>query len=268
VETLLDIANVSAGYGRIEVLHGVSLNVRAGEIVALLGANGAGKTTLLSTAMGLLPARTGAISFAETPIQRLDTAAIVRLGLALVPERRELFGAMNVEENLLLGAYGVAGGGPASRRADLEAQYELFPRLKERRRQLAHSLSGGEQQMAAIARALMARPRLLLLDEPSLGLAPLIIEQIVQCIVDMRDRGGTILLVEQNARAALGIADRGYVIENGRIALSGTASELLADPAVQDAYLGGQGSTARAMEERIRARAAYYAATAKPVARR
>jgi len=255
---LLEIENVTAGYGRNQVLHGVSLTVAEGEIVTLLGANGAGKTTLLDTVMGLVRARAGAIAFAGEPISALATAAIVRRGIALAPERRQLFGAMSVEENLLLGAYGRAQRGAESPRADLDAQYRRFPRLRERRRQLAQSLSGGEQQMAAIARALMARPRLLLLDEPSLGLAPLMVEQIFQCIEELRRGGGTILLVEQNARAALGIADRAYVLETGRITLSGNAAALLENPAVQDAYLGGQGSSSRAMEERIRARAALY----------
>jgi branched-chain amino acid transport system ATP-binding protein len=255
---LLDIKDLAAGYGRNQVLHGVSLEVAEGEIVTLLGANGAGKTTLLDTVMGLVGARAGDILFAGETIAALATAAIVRLGIALVPERRQLFGAMSVEENLLLGAYGHAERTATSLRADLDAQYELFPRLRERRRQTARSMSGGEQQMAAIARALMARPRLLLLDEPSLGLAPLMVEQIVKCILELRQRGGTILLVEQNARIALGIADRGYVIETGRITLSGEASVLLANPAVQDAYLGGQNSSSRAMEERIRARATLY----------
>jgi len=261
---LLDIRNLATGYGRNQVLHGVSLQVDEAEIVALLGANGAGKTTLLDTVVGLVRARAGEILFAGEAITTLATAAIVRRGIVLVPERRQLFGMMSVEENLLLGAYGRAGRDAASVRADLEAQYELFPRLRERRRQLARSLSGGEQQMAAIARALMARPRLLLLDEPSLGLAPLMVEQILTCILELRRRGGTILLIEQNARAALGIADRAHVIETGRIALAGKASELLENPAVQDAYLGGQGSSARAMEERIRARAQLYESGINP----
>jgi len=258
---LIDIADLSAGYGRIEVLHRVSLTVREGEIVALLGANGAGKTTLLSTVMGLVKARAGSIAFDGAAIASLDTAEIVRRGIAAVPERRQLFGGMTVEENLLLGAYGRADRNGV--RNDLAAQYQLFPRLRERRHQLAHSLSGGEQQMVAIARALMARPKLLLLDEPSLGLAPLMVEQIVQCILDLRARGGTILLVEQNARAALGIADRGYVLETGRITVSGKASDLLDDSSVQDAYLGGRGASSRAMEERIRALADSYRGTTR-----
>jgi branched-chain amino acid transport system ATP-binding protein len=260
---LLSIENLSSGYGRNEVLHGVSLEIGEGEIVTLLGANGAGKTTLLDTVTGLVQPRGGAIMFASQPISALATAAIVRRGVALVPERRQLFGAMSVEENLLLGAYSRSERGRATLRADLDEQYELFPRLRERRRQLAQSLSGGEQQMTAIARALMARPKLLLMDEPSLGLAPLMLEQIIKCIVELRRRGTTILLVEQNARVALGIADRGYVMETGRVVLSGAAATLLQDPVVQDAYLGGQGSSSRAMEERIRVRARRYAADVK-----
>jgi branched-chain amino acid transport system ATP-binding protein len=256
--SMLDVAVVSSGYGRTEVLHGVSLEIGAHEIVSVLGANGAGKSTLLATIMGVVAVRSGSIRFLGEPIETADTAAIVRRGLCAVPERRQLFGEMTVEENLLLGAYGRADRTPASLGDDLDTQYQLFPRLRERRRQSAQSLSGGEQQMAAIARAFMARPKLLLLDEPSLGLAPLMVEQIVQCIIDFRARGGTVLLVEQNARAALGVADRGYVLATGRIAISGRADDLLANPAVQDAYLGGQGSGARAMEERIRARAALY----------
>jgi branched-chain amino acid transport system ATP-binding protein len=258
---LLEIADLRAGYGRTEALHGVSLEVHEGEIVALLGANGAGKSTTLNTVMGRLPARSGRIDFDGHPIAALPTREIVRLGLALVPERRQLFGPMTVEENLLVGAYARADRpSKAVLAADLAAQFALFPRLQERRRQLAQSLSGGEQQMAAIARGLMARPRLLLLDEPSLGLAPLIAAQIMEQIADLRRRGCTILPVEQNARVALGIADRAYVLETGSIALSGPAAELLENSAIQEAYLGGQGADAERMERRIRARAAKYAA--------
>ena len=261
MSALLDIAQLTSGYGGTEILHAVSLEVRAGEIVALLGANGAGKSTLLNTIIGLVPARSGTVAFDGKPITGLATQGIVRLGISQVPERRQLFGTMSIEENLLIGAYARADKpGKAVLARDMEEQFQLFPRLKERRRQLAQSMSGGEQQMAAIARALMARPRLLLLDEPSLGLAPLIVAQIMAQVVELRKRGCTILLVEQNARVALGIADRAYVLETGRITLSGTAAALLADPAVQDAYLGGQGAGTRAMEDRIRARAAVYRA--------
>jgi branched-chain amino acid transport system ATP-binding protein len=250
---LLDINGLISGYGRIKVLHGISLRVSEGEIVAILGANGAGKSTLLNTIMGQIPARDGTVDFDGSRLDRLDTQAIVRRGLALVPERRQLFGAMSVEENLLLGAYSRVDRDGV--RADIATQFALFPRLKERRRQLARSLSGGEQQMAAISRALMARPRMLLLDEPSLGLAPQMIATIVNTLLELRRGGGTLLLVEQNARAALSLADRAYIMETGRIVLEGKAAELLNNPAVQDAYLGGQGTRERAMEERIRARA-------------
>jgi branched-chain amino acid transport system ATP-binding protein len=255
---MLAIDRITSGYGPAEVLHGVSTAVAKGEIVALIGANGAGKSTLLNTIVGRIATRSGQIAFDGTDITRLGTQAIVRRGIAQVPERRQLFGGMTVEENLLMGAYGRSDRRDKPRiAADLEAQFQLFPVLKERRRQRAQSLSGGEQQMAAIARALMARPRLLLLDEPSLGLAPLIARQIMELIVALRLQGCTILLVEQNARLALEIADRGYVMETGRIALAGRAADLLGDPAVQEAYLGGEGTGA--MEARIRARAALYA---------
>jgi len=251
VTALLELDRVASGYGRTPVLHGVSLTVGAGEIVALIGANGAGKSTLLNTVMGLLPATAGDIRFDGRSIARLPTPAIVRAGLGQVPERRQLFGTMSVEENLRMGAYSVADRAAVA--ASLEEQFTRFPILRERRRQAASTLSGGEQQMVAIARAMMARPRLMLLDEPSLGLAPLLVEQIMDQIVALRAAGNTILLVEQNARAALGIADRGYVLENGRIALGGPAADLLSSAAVRDAYLGGEGDRA-ALEERIRAK--------------
>jgi branched-chain amino acid transport system ATP-binding protein len=244
---LLELDRVSSGYGRSPVLHDVSLGVAAGEIVALIGANGAGKSTLLNTVMGLVATSSGAIRFDGRDITRLATPAIVRAGIAQVPERRQLFGAMSVEENLLMGAYAIG------ETSALEEQLVRFPVLRERRRQLARTLSGGEQQMVALARASMSRPRLLLLDEPSLGLAPMIVARIMQQIVALRAAGGTVLIVEQNAHAALAIADRGYVLENGRIALEGVAGELLVNPAVQEAYLGGQGGH-YAIETRIRAR--------------
>jgi branched-chain amino acid transport system ATP-binding protein len=244
---LLELDRVSSGYGRSPVLHDVSLGVAAGEIVALIGANGAGKSTLLNTVMGLVATSSGAIRFDGRDITRLATPAIVRAGIAQVPERRQLFGAMSVEENLLMGAYAIG------ETSALEEQLVRFPVLRERRRQLARTLSGGEQQMVALARASMSRPRLLLLDEPSLGLAPMIVARIMQQIVALRASGGTVLIVEQNAHAALAIADRGYVLENGRIALEGVAGELLVNPAVQEAYLGGQGGH-YAIETRIRAR--------------
>lgn len=250
MNTLLELSRVSSGYGRSPVLREVSLTVGEGEIVALIGANGAGKSTLLNTIMAMVPLSGGDVKFDNASIARMTTPAIVRAGLAQVPERRQLFGAMTVEENLRLGAYvrtdraGVATA--------LEEQFRQFPILLERRHQASQTLSGGEQQMLAIARAMMSRPRLLLLDEPSLGLAPLMVARIMDQIVALRAGGGTVLVVEQNARAALTIADRGYVLENGRITVSGKASELLVNPAVQDAYLGGQGGSARAIETRIR----------------
>jgi branched-chain amino acid transport system ATP-binding protein len=247
---LLELDRVSSGYGRSPVLREVSLVVGRGEIVALIGANGAGKSTLLNTVMGLVALSAGDIRYDDRSIARLTTPAIVRAGLAQVPERRQLFSSMTIEENLRMGAYACADRNAVA--TSLEEQFRQFPILRERRRQAASTLSGGEQQMVAIARAMMSRPRLLLLDEPSLGLAPLVVARIVDQIVAFRDAGGTVLVVEQNARAALNIADRGYVLENGTLAVSGTAGELLDNSVVQDAYLGGQGSSSRAMEERIR----------------
>jgi branched-chain amino acid transport system ATP-binding protein len=248
---LFELDDLSSGYGRSLVLRGVSLEIAAGEIVALIGANGAGKSTLLNTVMGLIRVQRGDIRFDGKSIARLPTPAIVRAGLIQVPERRQLFGAMSVEENLLMGAYTCPDRGTVA--ATLDEQLRRFPALRERRRQRADTLSGGEQQMLAIARAMMVRPRLLLLDEPSLGLAPLVAAQVLGEIAALREAEGTVLVVEQNARAALAIADRGYVLETGQIALAGAAAELMNDRAVQDAYLGGEGSH-DAMEERIRAR--------------
>jgi branched-chain amino acid transport system ATP-binding protein len=245
---MLQLERVSSGYGASPVLHEVTMEVRAGEIVALIGANGAGKSTLLNTIMGLVRRSRGTVRFDGREIGALATAAIVRAGIAQVPERRQLFGTMSVEENLRMGAY--------ARKSDvaarLAAQFALFPILAERRRQPAQTLSGGEQQMLALARANMAEPRLLLLDEPSLGLAPLLVERIMQEVRRLRAAGRTVLVVEQNARVALGIADRGYVIENGRISAGAAASELLGNAAVQNAYLGGEGASTRAIEARIR----------------
>jgi branched-chain amino acid transport system ATP-binding protein len=248
---LLELDRVSSGYGRLPALHDVSLDVGTGEIVALIGANGAGKSTLLNTVMGLVTVSSGNIRFDGRAITHRATPSIVRAGIAQVPERRQLFGAMSVEENLLMGAYTSADRRRTA--TALEEQFTRFPILRQRRRQLARTLSGGEQQMVAIARATMSHPRLLLLDEPSLGLAPMIVAQIMQQIVALREASGTVLIVEQNAHAALAIADRGYVLENGRIALAGTATDLLTNPAVQEAYLGGQGGH-YAIEGRIRSK--------------
>jgi branched-chain amino acid transport system ATP-binding protein len=252
MSALLELSAVASGHGLTPVLHGVSLEVAAGEIVALIGANGAGKSTLLNTVMGLVTLSAGDIRFDGTSIGRLATPAIVRAGLAQVPERRQLFGTMTVEENLRMGAY--TRRDRADVAASLEEQFRQFPILSERRRQAAQTLSGGEQQMLAIARAMMSQPRLLLLDEPSLGLAPLLVAQIMGQIEALRAAGGTVLVVEQNARAALGIAYRGYVLENGSITVSGKAADLADNRIIQDAYLGGEGGSSRAVEERIRAK--------------
>jgi branched-chain amino acid transport system ATP-binding protein len=253
MKAMLALSGVASGYGRTRVLRDIEMQVHPGEIVALVGANGAGKSTLLGTIMGSVTASAGTVNFKDADITRLKTPAIVARGIAQVPERRQLFGTMTVEENLLLGAYTRTDADGV--RADIEKHYEQFPVLKERRRQLAGTLSGGEQQMLAIARALMSRPKLLLNDEPSLGLAPLMVARIFEQIAQLRDAGVTVLLVEQNARVALEIADRAYVLESGRITLSGPARELLENSRIQDAYLGGHGSMSRAMEMRLRAKA-------------
>ena len=235
---MLQIRNLYAYYGKIAALSGVTCHVKSGEIVALIGANGAGKTTLLNSVSGLVRYK-GQITFDNQSFTQVAPEAVVARGISQVPEGRQIFAPLTVAENLELGAY------LRHRRrqnddiaADLKHIYELFPRLRERRQQAAGTLSGGEQQMLAIGRALMARPRLLLLDEPSLGLAPVIVDLIMQTIVNLRQSGVTILIVEQNARTALGIADRGYVLETGRIILSGPANELLHDRQVTRAYLG------------------------------
>jgi branched-chain amino acid transport system ATP-binding protein len=235
---MLQIRNLYAYYGKIEALSGVSCHVNQGEIVALIGANGAGKTTLLNALCGLVQAR-GKVTFQGESLLAVAPEGIVARGISQVPEGRQIFALLTVAENLELGAY------LRQRRrqrpeiaADLEKVYALFPRLYERRQQAAGTLSGGEQQMLAIGRALMARPRLLLLDEPSLGLAPVIVDSIIETIVNLRQQGVTILMVEQNARTALSIADRGYVLETGRILLSGPAADLLHDRQVTRAYLG------------------------------
>ncbi len=232
---LLEVANLNSGYGHVKVLRDVSLGVQAGETVALIGANGAGKTTLLRTLSGILRPSAGSITFDSHSIEHWSSEQIVSAGVIHIPERRQLFGAMTVRDNLLLGAYHRHDDAIAQ---DLARAYDIFPILKERTRQIAGTLSGGQQQMLAIARGLMGRPRLLLLDEPSVGLAPMIVREIMSVVVDLRAHGTTILLVEQNARAALGIADRGYVLENGQITLEGSAKKLMADENVQRAYLG------------------------------
>ena len=234
---MLEIEDLSVGYGQVEAVRGVSLTLQAGQIVSVIGPNGAGKTTLLAAIMGLLPSR-GALRFEGEDLRRLDVEDRVERGLCLVPERRELFGELPVLDNLVLGAYSKRLGSEALRRR-LEAVYARFPRLAERRRQRADTLSGGERQMLAVGRALMSSPRLLMLDEPSLGLAPLIVAEILAIVRSLRDEGVSILLVEQNARAALESSDHGYVLETGEMALSGPSTELANDPRVRQTYLGG-----------------------------
>lgn len=236
---MLRIRNLEAGYGKLKVLRKVTMHVSPGEIITIIGANGAGKTTLLKTISGLLRARDGEILFDKKEIKKHPPEKIVMLGCSLVPEGRQVFGPMTVRENLGLGAYvQYRRKRQEEVQQDLERVYGLFPILKERERQYAGTLSGGEQQMLAIARALMARPKLIMMDEPSMGLAPLIVKDIFAIIMKLRDEGNTILLVEQNAKAALGIADRGYVLETGRIIIEGPADDLLLNRDVQRAYLG------------------------------
>ncbi len=236
---MLRIKNLQSGYGRLTVLRKVTMHVNPGEIVGIIGANGAGKTTLLRTICGLLRAGSGEIHFDGRDIRNMPTERIVFLGCSMVPEGRQLFAPMTVRENLMLGGYVQHRRSRQDEvRKDADRMLELFPRLKERQKQLAGTLSGGEQQMLAIARALMARPRLIMMDEPSMGLAPLIVKDIFAIVTRLRDEGNTVLLVEQNARAALGIANRGYVLETGRVILEGEAEDLLANREVQRAYLG------------------------------
>ena len=236
-EHLLKVSDLHAGYGRAEVLHGLNLAARPGQVITVIGPNGAGKSTLLNALMGVLPSR-GRIEYDGRPLGLFSLEERVMQGMALVPETRALFGTMPVEDNLLLGAYRQVRLGRKDSAAALEEVYALFPRLKERRAQLAGTLSGGERQMLAVARALMGRPALLMLDEPSLGLAPLVVRDIFRTIAGLRATGVTILLVEQNARAALEVADHGYVLEMGEIALEGPADELARDPRVIETYLG------------------------------
>lgn len=237
---MLEVMDLHAAYGGVEALHGVSLTLGAGQIVTVIGPNGAGKTTLLNAIMGVQPSR-GAVHLAGRDLGRLPVERRVHAGLALVPEKRELFGSMPVEDNLRLGAFRHSA---AQARTGLDEAYALFPRLRERRRQLAGTLSGGERQMLAMGRALMGRPDVLMLDEPSLGLAPLIVREIFAIIAGLRASGRAVLLVEQNARAALQIADYGYVLETGRITLSGPAAELAGDARVVETYLGRRGPPA------------------------
>lgn len=235
-ELLLEVTGLSSDYGPVHAIHQADLQVHTGELAAIVGGNGAGKTTLLHTLSGLHPSSGGRIRFAGLDITRWPTHRIVAAGICQVPEGRQVFAPLSVEDNLRLGAYRIRDHGWVQR--ELEHVYTLFPILAERRRQLAGTLSGGQQQMLAIGRALLGRPRLLLLDEPSMGLAPLLVEEIFRVIVELNSQGVTILLVEQNARAALAIANRGYILETGRIVKTAPAAELLADDAVRRAYLG------------------------------
>ncbi|MBQ1761350.1 MAG: ABC transporter ATP-binding protein [Aquincola sp.] len=243
-EPLLQLRDFCVSYGPVEALHQVNLDVREGEIVTVIGPNGAGKTTLLSAAMGLLPSQ-GQLHFNGQPIPRPTVEAMVARGVGLVPEKRELFGEMSVEDNLLLGGFAQWRRGQRDQAARMQEVFEIFPRLKERRAQLAATLSGGERQMLAIGRALMARPKLLMLDEPSLGLAPLIVREVLLVVARLRTLGVSVLLVEQNARAALQVADRAYVLEMGAVAIEGEARTLANDPRIVEAYLG-LGGAARA----------------------
>ena len=232
---LLEVEDIHTYYGAIEALRGVSLNVDEGEVVTIIGSNGAGKSTTLRSVSGLTPARSGKVVFEGREITRLAAHEIVNCGIALAPEGRHCFARMTVRENLDLGAYRRRDAGIDE---DVERVYDLFPRLKERERQKAGTMSGGEQQMLAIGRALMARPKLLMLDEPSMGIAPILVERIYETIAEINRQGMSILLVEQNANYALDVAKRGYVLETGEVALTNESAELRNDPAVQRAYLG------------------------------
>ncbi len=235
MDTILKVEDINVYYGSIHAIKGVSFEVNQGEIVTLIGANGAGKSTTLNTISGLLHSKTGHVSFMGEDLTKTPCHKVVSKGLALVPEGRRVFSQMTVQENLEMGAFIHGKPDPAA----LERVFTRFPRLQERRKQVAGTLSGGEQQMLAMGRALMRHPKLLMLDEPSMGLAPILVEQIFDIIKELHKDGTTILLVEQNARAALHIADRGYVLETGKVVTSGSGRELLDSPAIKKAYLGG-----------------------------
>ena len=236
MEAILKVEDINVYYGSIHAIKGVSFEVNEGEIVTLIGANGAGKSTTLNTISGLLHSKTGSITFMGENLGKIPCHKIVSKGLALVPEGRRVFLQMTVQENLEMGAF---TQGSKTLDDDLERVYTQFPRLKERFKQVAGTLSGGEQQMLAMGRALMSHPKLLMLDEPSMGLAPILVEQIFEIIENLHKAGTTILLVEQNAQAALSVADRGYVLETGKVVTTGTGRELLESPAIKKAYLGG-----------------------------
>jgi len=235
---LLEIRDMTVGYGRIEALHSISLSVEDGELVTLIGANGAGKTTTMRAISGIRPLTSGSIWFDGKDITKMKAHLRVLAGIVQAPEGRGVFPGMTVQENLDMGHYGRTFPNKADYKSTLDHVYELFPRLAERRAQMGGTMSGGEQQMIAIGRALMARPRVLLLDEPSMGLAPMIIQQIFRIISDINKTGVTILLVEQNAQQALSRSDRAYILETGEVVKSGPGPELLADPAIKEAYLG------------------------------
>jgi branched-chain amino acid transport system ATP-binding protein len=237
MSALLQVKDLRAGYGRAEVLSGLDFHLEKGQVVTVIGPNGAGKSTTLNALMGVLPSR-GSVLFDGQDLADASLEDRVMMGLALVPEKRELFGTMPVEDNLVLGGYRAMKLKVPNWRSELDRVYELFPRLKERRAQLAGTLSGGERQMLAVGRALMSRPKLLMLDEPSLGLAPLVVREIFRIINRLREQGTSILLIEQNARAALEVANHGYVLETGSIALQGPAAQLASDPRVIETYLG------------------------------
>ena len=237
-ETILEVRNLSVSYGKVEALHDVSLNIRRGEIVTVIGPNGAGKTTLLKALMALLPVAGEIVYMGHAQGREREVEHLVRHGMTLVPEKRELFAEMSVADNLLLGAFDRYRTGHRDHMETMDEVFELFPRLDERRAQLAGTLSGGERQMLAMGRALMARPKVLLLDEPSMGLSPIMVDKIFEVVADIHSRGTTVLLVEQNASRALGLANRGYVMESGEITMTGEAKALLSDPKVRAAYLG------------------------------
>ena len=234
---LLEVNNLEVYYGVICALKGISFHVNEGEIVSLIGANGAGKTTMMQSTVGIIPKKSGSVIFDGQDITKTPCHKIVQLGMTQVPEGRRIFQELTVYENLMMGAYTVKD--QQRFKSDLDRVFELFPRLAERRKQIAGTLSGGEQQMLAMSRALMINPKLLMLDEPSMGLAPILVDQIFSIIKDLHKAGTTILLVEQNASKALEISDRAYVLETGKITLSGTGKELMQSPEVQKAYLGG-----------------------------
>lgn len=238
---MLSIRNLTAGYGKVQVLHGISIDIPKGKVVTLIGSNGAGKTTTMRVVSGMLKPFAGEVTLAGRRIDGFDSHRIARLGVAHSPEGRRVFSTMTVTDNLLLGAFPrLTGGRPRGDVAgDLDRAMDLFPRLKERRQQLAGTLSGGEQQMLAMARAVMLNPEVVLLDEPSMGLAPILVDEVFRIIARLKDEGVTMLLVEQFAAAALRVADVGYVLENGRITAQGPADKLMNDPAVRAAYLGG-----------------------------